>query len=603
MSSITEFFAELQRRSVVRAAVIHVLVFWLLIQVADVVLPYIGIVEEPVRWAVVAGVGLFPVTLIIAWIYEHPWTKFTRGRVATDIILVILIAAGASTWVLRNLPQVVHMKTSIVVLPFEHQGVEDGESISRVIAVGVNSLLMQSRSIEARDTESALSPLLNELDAPAIAARLDVQHVLGGSITRSGKSLRISVNLMDDMGLQIWEQIIEDELDNLTRIQENIATEIQQLLGAGEDAVAVAEIAAKRCWMPDDPEAIEKYYTARYYTELRTDSDDARTKLREAISIFRELIEEYPEFAEAYSGLAWALGYQTLYDRRNAVADWLGDAQVLAGSALEYCPTLGEAMHLLPNEYDHDNQWIGQYRQRVAFVEMEPHRTANRQRLARHFRVTGLVDRSIAAARRNYELNPLSVRTIKEYAAALQDAGRLEEAILMYDRAAELGSTSYNFARQAQLLQSCETDDLNCFIDNLPPGFDPLKDSFRQIYAVPANAEEAARAIDTAKTLLDKAPFLVNWLSGSSCRFEHLTPLFFELIDIARERDLMSNVWHWPNVWNPRCANVWGDPRFTDIVEEFGFVEYWREVGWPEACRPDGESFTCGDPAASTSTD
>jgi hypothetical protein len=106
MSSIAEFFKELQRRSVIRAAIVHVLFFWVLVQVADVVLPYIGIVDDPVRWAILAGVGLFPVTLIVAWFFEHPWTHVTRGRVATDIILIILIGVGASTWVMRSLPQV-----------------------------------------------------------------------------------------------------------------------------------------------------------------------------------------------------------------------------------------------------------------------------------------------------------------------------------------------------------------------------------------------------------------------------------------------------------------------------------------------------------------
>ena len=79
-----DIFAELQRRHVVRAAVAHVIVFWLLIQVADVVLPYVGIVDEPVRWALVAGVALFPVTLVVAWFFEHPWHKYTRSRVALD---------------------------------------------------------------------------------------------------------------------------------------------------------------------------------------------------------------------------------------------------------------------------------------------------------------------------------------------------------------------------------------------------------------------------------------------------------------------------------------------------------------------------------------
>ena len=52
--------------------------------------------------------------------------------------------------------------------------------------------------------------------------------------------------------------------------------------------------------------------------------------------------------------------------------------------------------------------------------------------------------------------------------------------------------------------------------------------------------------------------------------------------------------WWWPNGWQDDCIHVWSDPRFPAYVEEAGFVEYWHEVGWPKACRPQGESFACG---------
>ena len=118
------FFAELKSRHVIRAAVGHILLFWLLVQLADVVLPYIGVVDEPVRWALVAGVALFPITLIAAWFLEHPWHRFTSGRLAVDFIVIAAIAVVAGTWVMRNLPQVIHTRTSIVILPFEHSGAE-----------------------------------------------------------------------------------------------------------------------------------------------------------------------------------------------------------------------------------------------------------------------------------------------------------------------------------------------------------------------------------------------------------------------------------------------------------------------------------------------
>lgn len=184
----------------IRAAIAHVIVFWLLIQVADVVLPYIGIVDEPVRWALITGVALFPVTLIVAWYFEHPWKKFTRSRIAIDVIIIVIIFVSAGSWVLRNLPQVVHTRTSIVILPFEHSGEPIEQSLSRALAYEVNSLLMKSKSIDVIGFESATSSLLDGLDAVGVAQRLNVQHVLSGSIWAADNTMRIDLSLFDGAG-------------------------------------------------------------------------------------------------------------------------------------------------------------------------------------------------------------------------------------------------------------------------------------------------------------------------------------------------------------------------------------------------------------------
>ena len=37
------------------------------------------------------------------------------------------------------------------------------------------------------------------------------------------------------------------------------------------------------------------------------------------------------------------------------------------------------------------------------------------------------------------------------------------------------------------------------------------------------------------------------------------------------------------------------DPRIKEKLHSLGFVAYWREKGWPKACRPLGETdFECG---------
>ena len=43
----------------------------------------------------------------------------------------------------------------------------------------------------------------------------------------------------------------------------------------------------------------------------------------------------------------------------------------------------------------------------------------------------------------------------------------------------------------------------------------------------------------------------------------------------------------------PTLSRFRADPRFTELMERVGLVEYWREFGWSERCRPDGDSFSC----------
>ena len=86
----------------------------------------------------------------------------------------------------------------------------------------------------------------------------------------------------------------------------------------------------------------------------------------------------------------------------------------------------------------------------------------------------------------------------------------------------------------------------------------------------------------------------VNFFNYAACNFDHLTPLFYELLEFVKAEGRMGRNWFWANAFGPECGNVWADPRFRDYVEEFDFLEYWQEVGWAEPCRPDGDSYICG---------
>ena len=591
-------FAELQRRHVIRAAIGHVVFFWLLVQVADVVLPYIGVVDEPVRWALVTGVALLPVTLLLAWFFEHPWHKQSGGRVFIDIVVIAAIAVAAGFWVTGNLPQVIHTRTSIVILPFEHSGSDRERGLSRALAFEINGLLLRSKAIDVIGVETSNSSLLNGLGAVAVANRLSVNNVLTGSVALTGDSMRIEARLLDAAGQLIWNSVVEETVGNLFSTQEKIAVGIASRLGAGPDAVPIETVAGQRCWKPADPDALEDYYTARYFIELRSEDQRSLDQIGEAIEVYTKLIVQYPKFSDARSGLAWALIHRNSLDEDSRLPDEVLDVRVreLASQALDDCPGNGEAMHILPNEHDHENDWIGSHQQLQAFIEMQPDRLENYQRLSYHYRTTGHHKRAIEVAEKNYALNPLSPKALSNLADAYVYVGRFDEAIALYDEAAELGSLGENYGHLNKVIDACKGN-FQCVFDAgvMPPMMSNLLEPMRIIQREPANDEEAKQSIEAALALHIANPHMVtNMLNVMPCDYEHLTPLFFELWEQNEAMGEQRGFWFWPNVWLPRCGAVWSDERFPAFVEEQGFVEYWREVGWPEACQPQGESFTCG---------
>jgi len=592
LSEKRSLWTELRARHVVRAAVAHLVFFWLLAQIAETVLPYIGIVDEPVRWALVAGVALFPVTLIVAWFFEHPWHRVTSSRVALDIAIIAVITVAAGSWVLKNIPQAIHARTSIVVLPFTHDAQDlHGRGLSKALAYEINSLLMKSNSIDVVGYESATSTVLDGLDALAAASRLGVQHVLSGVISSTGSSLRVSVNLRNQSGDTVWTSAIEDQLDNLYSVQEQIASGVQTHLGFGSDLVPISRLVAERCHMPVDQIALERYYTARHYVESRTETEQSVKQQYEAVAIYEGLLEEYPDFAQASSGLAWALLHLSVYDEDNNSREDI-DVRVdgLVKQALQVCKNLGEALVIVENEADYDdNHWINWDQNLRLWIELQPEATENHQKYTRHLSEVGRISDARRIAEKNYALNPLSVRSIKNLSFLYQSEERFDQAIALAEEAKALGSTTQDFARSEQRMSNCNFD-LECVLNELTSDFQPMIDQLRQIYTPPESVEGLEVKLQLAGVLLDQNPWAVNLLNASACWYEHLTPLFFQAWEFTKEVD---TYWYWPNVWMKSCGNIWESDMFPAFVEDAGLLEYWRDKGWPDACQPVGETIEC----------
>src|SRR6187399_1404588 len=64
------FFAELKRRNVYRAAVAYGVVAWFLTQLTTQVFPFFEIPNSAVRFVVIALAVGFPIAMLLSWVYE-----------------------------------------------------------------------------------------------------------------------------------------------------------------------------------------------------------------------------------------------------------------------------------------------------------------------------------------------------------------------------------------------------------------------------------------------------------------------------------------------------------------------------------------------------
>ncbi len=64
----------------------------------------------------------------------------------------------------------------------------------------------------------------------------------------------------------------------------------------------------------------------------------------------------------------------------------------------------------------------------------------------------------------------------------------------------------------------------------------------------------------------------------------------YRLANMHRDLDRTG---YWSFLWLPDMVAFRQDPRFAELVTERGFMDYWREHGWPDVCQQTGDSLIC----------
>ena len=355
----TNFFTELKRRNVYRAAVAYGVVAWFLTQLTTQVFPFFEIPNSAVRFVVIALAVGFPIAMLLAWVYELTPEGIVRtedldpvqarsvqratGRILDFIIIGALLLVIAMLIVgrrpfYRQTGESISQK-SIAVLPFENLSRDPDNAY---FATGIqNEILTRLAKIAALKVISHTSTQQYPSrpgNLREIARQLGVANVLEGSVQKAADQVHINVQLIRAATDEhLWAESYDRKLENIFSVEREVATSVAEALKA---RLTGAEEQALEQKPTSSPQAYDAYLRGLAYA-LRPGYYERNTLA--AVERFSEAVKLDPKFAVAWAWLARvsALGY--FNSAGNDVAALRETAKNAVAKVAQLQPKLGEA--------------------------------------------------------------------------------------------------------------------------------------------------------------------------------------------------------------------------------------------------------------------
>jgi len=308
---------------VIRVAIAYFVIACVLIAISFVLFPFLGVPDWGTRLLpAVCALG-FPVALALSWIYERtsggmvrnaPISRSSAKRL--DVILfgvtvtVLSLAVASHFWSTAGsgeqdgLPQVLpdeaiqsqvrYPDNSIAVLPFVNMSDDaDNEYFSDGISEELLNLLARVRELRVISRSSAFSFKGKEVDIPTVAQKLNVAHVLEGSVRKSGNRVRITAQLIDVASdSHLWSGTYDREMGDIFAIQDEIAASVVaelkvRLLGTAPTSEEI------------NPEAYTLYLQARHLGRQYS-----AESMEHSNALYQQIVDIEHDYVPAWSGLS-----------------------------------------------------------------------------------------------------------------------------------------------------------------------------------------------------------------------------------------------------------------------------------------------------------
>jgi len=246
---------------------------------------------------------------------SRAWVNRLRGPLLATVSGIIVALFALILWRTYSKPPVVQEEviaktthglplppeTSVAVLPFENMS---GDPDQEYLSSGLTDDIITSISKLPRLFVIARSSTLKYKGKPAdvrqISQELGVQYVVEGSVQRSGKRLRVNVQLIDGTtGDHVWAERYNREAKEFFQTRDKIILDLASSLAGELTDGDFAKIIRRRVNSLEAWEAVQRGY-AHYERWVLEDQILAR-------KWYQKVTELEPESVLGWMGIAWTL--------------------------------------------------------------------------------------------------------------------------------------------------------------------------------------------------------------------------------------------------------------------------------------------------------
>jgi len=585
------WLAEMKERRVFRALVGYGIVSFAILQVVEPVMHGFRLPEWVLAATVIAlGLG-FPVTLVLAWIFdlraggiETTLPTPPRRSVLLLVAVGLLLGAPGVGWYFWRSARTPASSAaapagppSIAVLAFADLSPgKDQEYFADGVSEEILNALTRVKGLKVAGRTSSFHFKGKNEDLRTIGQTLGVANVLEGSVRKQGNKVRITAQLIQASdGFHLWSKNYDGDLSDVFELQDRIARAITDELKVvlqGEQRTQLVKVATT------NPEAYALYLQATAIFNRR-DGD----RFHDAIARLEQALRLDPGYARAHSRLATLQALLPAYVTGEAeAAQAAAEAHARRASALD--PALAEphaVLGLVLSQRRRHLEALAALRQALA---LEPDDVTANFWYAATLTEAGYLRRGTELLDRVLSIDPIMPNALMWRGQNALIEGDLELAERLMRRAQDLGLTYVGLGLSALADargQRAEAErllaaGLERLTTDLPPGTSAL-------LARGAFGDSAARDATLARVeayLATQPRVVAGAAPYALLRLDRVA----RALEVIRAAPTGNEAMVFNTVWGRYGRAARTSTQFPEFVRKVGFADLWDREGSPDLC-------------------